>query len=160
MSSRYQSERYPVGAYSFSVTVGNKKIGFSRVSGIDFSENYSYSEQLQKVKKVNYISGESSDELDLSKKSNKEKKLVLEKAFLPYGDGKDSEQDFVTKYMKVNTQIEQITIEVMNASGNTVFTLVFQDCFVSGYSLSELDANRTGYITQTITIQYRVVSMK
>ena len=81
MSSRYQSERYPVGAYSFSVTVGNKKIGFSRVSGIDFSENYSYSEQLQKVKKVNYISGESSDELDLSKKVTRKRNLFLKKRF-------------------------------------------------------------------------------
>lgn len=152
------SKWYPIGSYSFRVVIGNRKIGFSRVSGIKLinpSENsVNVSVLKQGTPKITRVVG-----VEIEDKFNSENDhldegsvLVLEKAIQP--NKPNSNQKFLLDLYNQNVDIDEIKIEVLDNSRKVVMIIKFQQCFVMSFELSELDAISGDYLKQIIKIKY------
>lgn len=145
---RYDTNSDPLSAYSFRVKVCGKEIGFTGVSGISFEVESKIHSVLKKGK---VKSGACPINGDMSTTKDRRRSFVLEKGLLSPEDG---DQRFITEKMKPRTEIERIDVVLLDRGRKEAFTLTFTDCVVASYSLSNLDANRTGYVTQSIRINY------
>ena len=138
---RYDTNSDPLSAYSFRVKVCGTEIGFTGVSGISFEVETKIQSVLKKGK---VKSGACPINGDTSTTKDRRRSFVLEKGLLSPEDG---DQRFIT-------EIERIDVVLLDRGRKEAFTLTFTDCVVASYSLSNLDANRTGYVTQSIRINY------
>ncbi len=154
MAVRYENSRlrYPIGAHSFRVSICGTEIGFSRISGIDLEKEISSEELIQKsgTEKC-YESGIFPDEEFHMHRYKRPNIFMLEKALL---SPENAEQKFILNCMKVGTSIDLIEVFVYDADHKNVLKILFKNCCVQGYGLSDLDAAANGCITQRITLQY------
>lgn len=168
----YKYQQYPVGSYRFYIEIGNRQIGFQKVSGINLlnrAPKISNIEVLGK-KEPEYYSdslremGEDSAKTN-SSKTEKDRTLTLEKAILAVSDKDDvkEEQSYLFSLLNEDVKIEKITLLVptgMNLDSAWLL-LNFTECYLTSYTLSELDAtNSTGYLKQTLTFKYRNVAIE
>lgn len=158
---------YPIGSYSFRVVIGNRKIGFSRVSGISLmkdKEDYTSLTVLRPgCPDVTRVPGVEVDDERIfesmtASKNRHRKVLMLEKALQPKKS--DSNQEFLLSLMENNVNIKEVRIEILDASREVAAVLVFQTCCVISYDLSDLDAINGNYVKQTIGIQYQSAVMQ
>jgi len=96
--------------------------------------------------------GETFDSINYSSRMQRNV-LMLEKALQP--NKPNSNQEFLLSLIDRKVRIEQMSIEILDASRNVTAVIVFHQCIVVSYQLSDLNAIDSGYIKQTIGIKYQ-----
>lgn len=161
-----QKHWYPLGSFSFHVYIGGKKIGFSRVSGIELMDEKRVPEILHlfdgkqpKTKSTGMYQQDSGSDMDMGRHhKHSQHQLQLEKAVVP--NLQSAEQSFLLKLLDSNVLIHEIKIEILNASRKPAAVLLFKTCRIVSCQLSDLDATSNGYVTQTFRIIYESVELK
>ncbi len=150
----YDMNKFPFSVFSFRVKICGNEIGFTGVSGISFEVESKIHSVLKKGKAKRRTCPIRSDS---STTKDRNRSFVLEKGLLLPSD---TEQRFIMEKMRPRTEIEQIDVILLDHSRKETLTLSFTDCVVASYTLSNLDANRTGFITQSIRINYGKLELK
>lgn len=148
--------REPLNNNRFIVKIGNYEIGFSSISDIELTNQNVQVQEMKYIqnnvtrcKYVNMISN--------SKKKHTNNTVKLEKALMSYMY--NSEQLFLLSLIKQNVNIECISVEILRNNGSHAAELIFTDCKLKSFHISELSATESSYIKQALVFYYANVTL-
>jgi len=163
----YKYQQYPVGSYEFYVEIGNRQIGFEKIRGIDLVNQTPFvsSNEILGKNEPEYASASLRGTEEDSPQGTQQRKrtLTLEKAILAVSDESKEKEDqtYLFSLLKEGVRIEKITILIPTGKQlqSAWLLLNFTDCYLTAYTLSELDASRTNYLRQQLSFSYRDVTI-
>lgn len=156
---------YPLNNNRFIVSFGGREIGFTRISGVELTNQYAVSDEMMRTGKKNVthevINGYTDDDDEQHSRHYHKKEsrntVTMEKALKPVLT--DADQAFLLDLVKKNVLIECISVRLLRNDGSQAGTLNFLNCTLQSFSISDLDASSTGYIKQTLQFKYREVEL-
>ena len=129
--------REPLNNNRFIVKIGNYEIGFSSISDIELTN------QNVQVQEMKYI------------QNNVTRCKYVNIMSYMY----NSEQLFLLSLIKQNVNIECISVEILRNNGSHAAELIFTDCKLKSFHISELSATESSYIKQALVFYYANVTL-
>ena len=160
-----RTQWYPLNNNRFIVCLGQREIGFSKISGVELMDPLVTLKNMVRIGEKDVrtdlirVYEEQDDDYGGSGHSpySEENKITLEKALKP--NLKDSDQLYLLHLAENSVLIDCISVRILNNNGNLAATLNFSNCILTSLKLSELAADSNSYISQTLTFQYSKVKL-
>ena len=162
--SKMRTQWYPLSNNRFIVCIGNKEIGFSKISGVELMDPSVVSKNLLRIGKkdiktelVSLYEGDEDDSQSDGSSDSGQNTITLEKALKPKLT--DSDQVYLLHLAENNVLIDCISVRILRNDGSLAASLNFSNCVLTSLKLSELAADSNSYINQTLTFQYCKVKL-
>ena len=150
----------PLSNDRFIVRIGNKVIGFSKVTGVELMDESAEVKKIERVGKKQVTSSVIRGSAASNRTGRRsgtssmksDHKVTLEKALM--SDLKNDDQKYLLSLIDDHVMIESISVEILRNDGSQAAVLEFEKCMLTSFRISALTASESNYINQTLSFYY------